>query len=191
MKKVILFSLSFLFYVMSLSAQVTVDEPLPSGNVVIFDSFEHGNYWIWGGFDWFQYDNIMASAGANVSLDWSTEGRHSLECILEDEPKGQCNSANWFFDGIQDFSGAKYIAVDVYNPVGFDFELFFVIQTTKDWNWNQTATCLIPPGKHTIVYDVTSFENLQDVRRIAFMLEHLVGKQIPSHFYIDNIRFIK
>ena len=76
------------------SAFAQVDTDLPKGQVSVFDGFENGNYWIWAGFDYDQYGPHKISNGANLSMDWASEGRHSLELTMEAMGPGSSKSAS-------------------------------------------------------------------------------------------------
>ncbi|MCR4735885.1 MAG: hypothetical protein K5829_12870 [Treponema sp.] len=189
MKK-IFFALLILFSI-SFGAFAQVDVELPKGQVVLFDGFENGNYWIWAGFDWDQYGSHKFSTGANISMDWASEGRHSLELTMDAIPEDSSKSAVWFYDGTNDLTGAKYFVVDIYNPEDYTYNIGAVVQATDSWNWCAAPHYNIPKGKHTVVFDFTQYEDkMNDVRRITITHDWIA---IPkeSHIYIDNIRYIK
>ncbi|MCR4631760.1 MAG: hypothetical protein K5786_09010 [Treponema sp.] len=176
----------------SFAAFAQVDEPLPKGSIVTFDGFENGNYWIWAGFDWDQYGAHKLSNGANISKDWASEGRHSLELTMEAMTPESSKSASWFYDGTNDLTGAKYIVVDYYNPEDYVYNITAVFQCTDSWKWCQGPTYQVAPGEHTVVYDMTAYtEFLSDVRRITLASDNWEVYPKESHIYIDNIRFIK
>lgn len=176
----------------SFAAFAQVDVELPSGTAVLFDGFENGNYWIWAGFDWDQYGTHKISTGANLSMDWSSEGRHSLELTMEAMGPESSKSAVWFYDGTNDLSGARYLVVDIYNPEDYTYNICAVLQATSSWNWCQAQTYSVPKGQHTVVYDISQYtEKLNDVRRISISSDNWEVYPKESHIYIDNIRFIK
>lgn len=180
------------FFTANLSAQV-VKQPLPDGRVEVFDGFEKGNYWIWGGSDWDKYGSHKYSSGANISKVWASEGKHSLECTMEEMP-GNLGwySAVWFYDGTNDLSGTKYIAIDLYNPTDYVFQIALVLQSTNDWKWQQAETYTLGKGEHTLVFDVQQFSaDLNDVRRINLSHGSWVSTNNEVEFYVDNIRLIK
>lgn len=190
MKKILLALCILLGCVYALSAQV--DAEIPKGNVVLFDGFENGNYWIWAGFDWDQYGVHKFSTGANISKDWSSEGRHSLELTMDPMPADSSKSAVWFYDGTNDMSGAKYLVIDFYNPENYVYNIAAVLQTTDSWKWCQTASYNIPKGKHTVVFDIRAYtDTLNDVRRVSVTHNGWQAVPVETHIYIDNIRFVK
>lgn len=191
MKKLIscLFLISTLFAV-SVFAQ---SAKLPDGRVEVFDGFENGNFWIWAGSDWDQYGTHKYSSGASISKAWASEGKHSLECTLEEMP-GNLGyySGAWFYDGTNDLTGTKYIAIDVYNPTDYYFNLALVLQTTDSWNWNQCETFDIHQGVQTLIFDVSAYsKELNDVKRINLSHGSWVSTNKEITFYVDNIRLIK
>ena len=188
----------FLFFMIMMFAAVfaafsQVDEELPKGDVVLFDGFEKGNYWIWAGFDYDQFGVHKVSNGANLSNEWASEGRHSLELTMEAMGAGMSKSASWFYDGTNDLSGTKYVVVDIYNPEDYTYNIYAVLQATNEWKWCQAAqSYLIPKGVHTVVYDFREFTGiLSDVRRISINSDNWIDLNKESHIYIDNIRLIK
>lgn len=175
------------------SAFAQVDTDLPKGQVVVFDGFENGNFWIWAGFDYDQFGVHKISNGANLSMDWASEGRHSLELTMEAMGPGSSKSASWFYDGTNDLSGTKYVAVDIYNPEDYTYYIYAVLQATNEWKWCQSAQgYTISKGVHTVIYDFREFTNiLDDVRRVSINCDNWAEYNKESHIYIDNIRLIK
>lgn len=190
MKKILVFLSVFLISALAMFAQV--DEALPEGLVELFDGFEKGNYWIWAGFDWDQYGDHKISSGANISRDWASEGKHSLELTMEPMTADTTKSAIWFYDGTNNLAGTKYIVIDVYNPENYTYNLQAVVQCTDSWEWCSTPGYEIPKGKHTVFWDISKYaEYLHDVRRITVCNNSGQVLNRESHIYIDNIRLIK
>jgi len=191
MKKIILIALLIISAIPVFSQNST---ELPAGKVEIFDSFEHGNYWIWAGTDYDQYGYHKYSMGADITKDWATEGKHCLALRWEAVPKDtEWFDGIFFYDGNQDFTGTKYIVIDVYNPTPSTFYFCLVLQTTDSWKWNDCGGYTLTPGKQTLIFDVTGLapENLQDVRRINIQMMSENPLKVQSSVYIDNIRIIK
>ncbi len=175
-----------------ISAQVTKGE-LPEGTVTLIDGFENGNYWIWAGSDYDQWGTHKYSAGARISKKWASEGTHSLACKVEPMPgtTGWYDGL-WFYDGNQNFSGVKYIAVDVYNPMQEGILLSLILQVTDKWLWKQSDFFWISPGVRTVVFDVTKYDEFLDsVKRIQIQLGTNTAFKQYETFYIDNLRIIK
>ena len=190
MKKIFL-GLIIMLASSALFAQVDVE--LPKGSVELFDGFEKGNYWIWAGFDYDQWGSHKISTGANLSKDWASEGRHSLELTMEAMDAASSKSAVWFYDGTNDLSGTKYIAIDFYNPENYTYNILAVCQATNEWKWCQAAqNYMIKKGVHTVVFDFREYTQfLNDVHRISINMDNWIVYPKESHIYIDNIRLIK
>ena len=190
MKRFFVFIALMIFSSPALFAQL--DGGLPKGNVEVFDGFEKGNYWIWAGFDWDQYGTVKISTGANISKDWASEGSHSLEMTMDVMDASSTKSAIWFYDGTNDLSGSRYLAMDFYNPENYTYKIAVVIQATDSWKWCSLGSDSLPPGVHTMVFDLSEYaEMLGDVRRISVTSDNGQILMKESHFYVDNIRLIK
>jgi len=190
MKKLLVFLSIFLISTTSIFAQV--DAELPRGLVEVFDGFEKGNYWIWAGFDWDQYGDQKISSGANISRDWASEGKHSLELTMDAMTAESTKSAVWFYDGTNDLSGTKYLVMDIYNPEDYTYNIQAVVQATDSWKWCSTTAYSVPKGVHTVVWDITKYtEYLHDVRRISVYSNGWEVMNKESHIYVDNIRLVK
>ncbi|MCR5188877.1 MAG: hypothetical protein K6C97_08065 [Treponema sp.] len=190
MKKLLAFLSIFMIGSAFMFAQM--DQGLPKGTVELFDGFENGNYWIWAGFDWDQYGDIKISTGANLSRDWASEGKHSLELTMDALTEESGKSGVWFYDGTNDLSGSKYIAIDIYNPEDYTYSIQAVLQATDSWNWCGLPGYQVTPGVHTLVWDLSQYDDkLFDVRRISVYSSGWEVMDRESHIYVDNIRLIK
>ena len=186
--------LTFLSVLMLLTAGAIAqsDGKIPEGASFIFDGFEKGNYWIWAGFDWDQYGSVKNSTGANISRDWASEGKHSLEMTMDVMDRDSSKSGIWFYDGTNDLSGAKYLVMDFYNPEDYTYSINVVIQATNNWNWCSLDHYDLPKGQHTFVFDLSPYaDKLNDVRRISINNNSGGILLKESHIYVDNIRLIK
>lgn len=185
-----LFALIFINMFMTAVVFAQVDISIPKGAVQVIDNFENGNYWIWAGSDWDKYGGHKSSDGVSLSKKGITEGKYALEMMLE--PIGPGASATWFYDGGVDMTGGKYIVADFYNPNDITFVTCFVIQTTDNWEWNQTEMFNIYPGKHTVVFPVEHLnKNFNDVKRINICSFFYQTNDKSCSMYVDNIRLIK
>lgn len=185
-----LFSVLFINLFLAASLFAQVDVPVPEGEVQVIDDFENGNYWIWAGSDWDRYGGHKSSMGCNLSKQHRTEGKYSMELLLEPVKPGA--SANWFYDGSQDLSGGKYVVADFYNPGPITYVTCIVFQATDKWEWLQSEMFNIPPGQHTVVFDVEKLnEHFNDVRRITISSFFFQECKEDSSLFVDNIRLIK
>lgn len=189
MKKGII-ALIFINLFLSSAVFAQVDIPIPQGIIQVVDNFENGNYWIWAGSDWDKYGGHKSSCGATLSKQHVSEGKYSMELMLE--PINPGASATWFYDGDMNLAGAKYIVADFYNPGPITFVTAFVMQCTNNWNWNQSEMFNIPPGKHTVVFDVRNInKDFNDIKRINVTSYFYQENKDDTSLFIDNIRAIK
>ncbi len=163
---------------------------LPQGTSITVDDFEKGNYWIWAAFDWEVYGPSKLSTSARLSNQWSSQGRQSLECKMIESTPDSSTDGMYYMDYKWDFSGARYVVLDIYNPENKSFDLGIAMQMTKDWHWNETSNISVRPGVHTVVLDLSEYQDeLNLVLRINVCYRETTP--INGHFFIDNLRIIK
>lgn len=193
MKGTILFAV-FAFFLAALPAaaqDVIGDETeIPRGTAETLDNFEKGNYWIWAAFDWEQWGPEKLSTSARIANSWFSEGRHSLECRFKKSAPDSDHIGTYFMDYRWNFSGSKYVVLDVHNPEKDAFLLSIIFQTTDAWNWDETTTVEIAPGSHTLVFSLANFQkDLYLVNRVNICYHEKTP--MNGRFYVDNIRLIK
>ncbi len=159
---------------------------LPAGEVIELDNFEDGNYWEAIRDSWGDNDKSLT---ADLSADWGTAGENSLKCsfaaIADGEKAGfVCNAPLE-----TDWTGAKYIVLDVYNPNSYDLNMMAVVQSGDSWTWNQTEAVPVAPGKHVVTFDISNFQNLEIVQRMV--IYEAFTPVDAGAFYFDNYRIIK
>lgn len=163
---------------------------VPSGTVTVIDNFEKGNYWIWAAFDWEQYGPSKLSTSARVSNRWASEGHQSLECKMIKSTPDSGTDGMYYMDHRWDFSGARYIVLDVHNPENSTFTLGIALQVTDNWRWKELTNVSVRPGTHTVVLDLSEYaEELYQVMRINICYREDVP--MNGRFYVDNLRIIK
>ena len=163
---------------------------IPQGTVSILDNFEKGNYWIWAAFDWEFWGPPKLSTSARLSSHWASEGRQSLECKVAKSTPDSDLSGMFYMDFQWNFSGTKYVVLDIYNPENTSFEFSMAFQTSEAWKWNETRTVLVEPGAHTVVLSVQDFmSELSLVYRVNLCYKETTP--MNGRFFVDNIRFIK
>ncbi len=163
---------------------------VPQGTVITVDDFEKGNYWIWAGFDWEQWGPSKLSTSARISNQWASQGKHSLECKFIASTPESDKDGMYFMDYTWDYSGAKYLVVDIYNPENKSFEFGIAFQATENWKWCEGTNVIITPGKHTVVISLDEFKDvLNVVKRINICYRE--KNRMKGRFYIDNLRLIK
>jgi hypothetical protein len=173
-----------------------VEPVLPSTEMTVLDDLSDGNYWQAVGDSWDKWGTHNLSLSVELSdtvfKGWPTIGTQSLDCVMEAAPASSSKQACWFCDSLAntDWTGTKYVAMDIYNPEKFEFALSFVIQATNAWTWCQSDTVKVPSGRHMVLFDVSKFgdSNLADVKRAIFQS---INENPGGHFYAGNIRLYK
>ena len=159
---------------------------MPIGNYVCMEDFEDGNYWMPVGNSWNDGDT---SIDDETIQEWGTSGPTSLKCIYTTN-HAEFEKAGFYCDAPleSDWTGAKYVVLDVNNPNEYDITIDIVLQTGDDWTWNQAEAQVCPPGIHTLVFDIS---NAKDLNAIARMIVYLFGTPEDSgFFYFDNYRVV-
>ena len=96
----------------------------------------------------------------------------------------------YYMDHRWDFSGARYIVLDVHNPENSTFTLGIALQVTDNWRWKELTNVSVRPGTHTVVLDLSEYaEELYQVMRINICYREDVP--MNGRFYVDNLRIIK
>lgn len=159
---------------------------LPIGQYVLMDDFESGNYWdavrnSWGDGD--------TSIDVQDTEEWGTEGPTSLKCVYTTK-HASFEKAGFYCEAPleSDWTGAKYVVIDINNPNEYDISIDIVIQSGDEWTWNQAEPQVCPPGVHTLVFDVTKAQNTYSIGR---MIVYLFGTpEDEGFFYFDNYRVV-
>jgi hypothetical protein len=186
---------------------------LPDGQATLLDGFEDGNYWQAVGDTWDKWGQHNLSLEANTYDQWATEGTTSGEWVFDKIPlKGSPEwkaakiadtgtpQATFFCDNlaIKDWTGVKYIVLDINNPNKDVIRLEFCSQTTDNWNWTQTKPKDVQPGVSTVVFDlskdldgVAAIPGMDQMKRAMFTVVGIGEDGIDGKFYVDNIRIIQ
>ena len=168
-------------------AAETFDENgLPVGEYVCMEDFEDGNYWMPVGNSWNDGDT---SIDDETTEEWGTSGPTSLKCIYTTK-HAEFEKAGFYCDAPleSDWTGAKYVVIDVYNPNEYDISIDVVLQTGDNWTWNQAEPQICPPGIHSLVFDISK---AKDKEAIGRMIVYLFGTPEDSgFFFFDNYRVV-
>lgn len=159
---------------------------LPIGEYVCMEDFEDGNYWMPVGSSWNDGDT---SIDDETTEEWGTAGPTSLKCLYTTN-HAEFEKAGFYCDAPleSDWTGAKYVVVDVNNPNDYDITIDIVLQTGDNWGWNQAEAQVCPPGVHTLVFDISK---ASDTDQIIRMIVYLFGTPEDSgYFYFDNYRVV-
>ena len=165
----------------------TFDENgLPIGQYVCMEDFEDGNYWMAVGNSWNDGDT---SIDDETTEEWGTSGPTSLKCIYTTK-HAEFEKAGFYCDAPleSDWTDAKYVVIDVFNPNEYDISIALVLQTGDNWTWNQTEAAICPPGIHSLVFDISKTEDKDAIGR---MIVYLFGTPEESGcFFFDNYRVV-
>lgn len=175
---------------------------IPDGEVVALDTFEEGNFWSAVGDSWDQWGAHNWSIDADVTEEWKSEGDYGAYWEWDVNLGPPSNQATFFCDQLveTDWSGVIAIVIDINNNGEGAVDIQFNSQTTDGWSWSQSATQVIPPGIHTVVFDLTkdlvdgsntaieAIPGMDDFKRAMFTV---VKSEGPTRILVDNIRLIK
>ncbi len=192
MKKHIVYALCLAIWATAAQAADIIgdSDSIPAGASTVIDDFERGNYWIWAAFDWELYGPAKLSTSARISNRWAAGGKQSLECKMMPSYPDSATDGMYYMDYHWDFSGARYMVIDINNPEEQDFSISLALQTTDDWKWDELTTVRITPGTHTVVFDLSEYAaDLFLVRRINICYREI--EPLEGHFFVDNLRIIR
>lgn len=159
---------------------------LPIGNYVLMEDFEDGNYWMPVGSSW---DDGDLSIDDETTEEWGTNGPTSLKCLYKTN-HGEFEKSGYYCDAPleTDWTGAKYLLIDVNNPNDYDISIDIVLQTGENWEWNQAEPQVCSTGISTLVFDISSFTNKEYIAR---MIVYLFGTPDDNgYFFFDNLRVV-
>jgi hypothetical protein len=181
-----------------------VQAALPAGDVLLLDNFEDGNYWVAVKDSWDQWGAHNLSLEAELYEKWGTDGPTSGDWVFDKIPAAG-GQATFYCDQLieTNWTGAKYIVIDINNPQAEALTICFSCQTTDGWKWTQTKTLEAPPGISTLVFDLTkdlldgsntpvkAIDGIDQMKRAMFNVVKYGKNGGSGRFYVDNIRLIK
>lgn len=163
-----------------------VEMEIPEGEEIVMDDFEDGLYWDKTGWP---ADFV---SGVSLSTDWGSNGKTSLKVTYAEQPGGDKGTVTCTSPLETDWSGAKYVVLDVGNKSNDPIDLVLVLQTGETWIWTQTDPVRCGPGIHSLVFDISSFPNLEIIDQMFVFIVNWNNDTSPSgEFYLDNYRVIK
>lgn len=163
-----------------------VEMTIPEGEVIVMDDFEDGLYW-----DKTGWPNDFV-AGVTLSSDWGSNGPNSLKVTYSEQPGGDKGTITCTSPLETDWTGAKYVVLDIGNASNAPVDLVVVLQTGETWTWTQTDPIRCPAGIHSLVFDISNFPNLEIIDQMFICCVNWEGDTSPSgSFYLDNYRIIK
>ncbi len=163
-----------------------VEMEIPEGEEIVMDDFEDGLYW-----DKTGWPSDFVS-GVSLSTDWGSNGKTSLKVTYAEQPGGDKGTVTCTSPLETDWSGAKYVVLDVGNKSNDPIDLVLVLQTGENWTWTQTDPVRCGPGIHSLVFDISSFPSLEIIDQMFVCIVNWNEDTSPSgEFYLDNYRVIK
>ena len=176
-----------------------INNPDPTGNVELLDSFEEGNYWQAVGDTWDQWGAHNLSLTADTTDKWASEGTTSGEWTFDVAGPDSSKQACFFCDALVDvdWTGAKYIYCDINNESNQVIQIGVAVQASDAWAWSQTDTVEIAPGvnKNVMIDLVTNvgstkagIDGAEMIKRGIFQV---MGENKGGTILIDNIRLVR
>lgn len=163
-----------------------VEMEIPEGEEIVMDDFEDGLYWDktgWAG------DFV---SGVSLSEDWGSNGKTSLKVTYAEQHGGDKGTITCTSPLETDWTGARYVVLDIGNKSNDPIDLVLVLQTGETWTWTQTDPVRCVPGIHSIVFDISSFPSLELIDQMFICIVNWNEDTSPSgEFYLDNYRVIK
>ncbi len=172
---------------------VTVQE-MPAGEVSSLDSFEEGNFWLAVGDSWDQWGAHNLSLEADTTEDWSTDGTTSAVWTYDIATADTSKQASFYTNSLveTDWTGVKYLVVDVYNPNDYALQLKGNVQNGVDWAWSSSEKVEVPAGSivQNLTFDFTT-NGIAFAEQIACCIIDVCEENPGGTFYIDNIRIVR
>lgn len=163
-----------------------VEMEIPEGEEIVMDDFEDGLYW-----DKTGWPNDFVT-GVSLSTDWGSNGGTSLKVNYAEQPEGDKGTITCTSPLETDWTGAKYVVLDIGNKSNDPIDVVLVLQTGETWIWTQTDPVRCGPGIHSLVFDISAFPNLEIIDQMFICIVNWNEDTSPSgEFYLDNYRVIK
>lgn len=179
-------------------ADVAAAEPkevvVPEGEVIMIDDFEDGLFW-----------ELDSTVPDGLDMDLTSEkgvvsGDNAVYFMFKETGWALFTTRQLM---VSDWTGANYIAFDVYNDGTQPVEMGICIMDGNNWEWQQTPSVVIQPGKTTFVSGLTdgTFRTSRDggadipapngAENIAFLAICVHKAVETTTVYIDDVRLIK
>lgn len=166
---------------------------LPEGRVEMLDDFEEGLFW-----------ELDSTAPGGLDIDLASDkgvisGDNSLLFMFKETDWAVVSTRQ---AAVTDWTGARYIAFDVFNDSEEAVEMGVCIMDGNNWEWQQTPAILVEPGQQTFVAALTdgtflsSAGGLHEISapkgaaNIAFVAIVVHKSSETTSVYIDDVRLI-
>ena len=161
---------------------------MPETEMYLLEDFEDGNYWYAVSDTWDTWGIHNLSLNAELSKTWKSSGEYSLKCTMDAALPDTSKQGSWCgTPSDQNLSGYKMIAVDIYNPETFDYELNIAFQNKLDWKWEETKSLIVPTGSHTALFDI-SHMNEEYMKNVFVYMIQSINEHDAGTIYFDNFR---
>lgn len=167
---------------------------VPAGEVIVLDSFEDGQFWE---LDTSVKDGLLAEISTEKGV---VDGSSSLAFMFK--------ACNWAVVKtnmleVNDWTGARYFVFDVLNDSDKPVDMGMCLMDGDNWEWQQTPSITIQPGKQTFVAGLTdgtftstkggvhSVPAPNGAANVAFCAIVVHKSEQDTTVYIDNVRLIK
>lgn len=172
---------------------VTVENAMPEGEVTLLDGFEEGNFWLAVGDSWDQWGSHNLSLEAEDTTEWFSEGTTGAIWTYDIATENTSCQASFYTNSLieTDWTGVKYLVLDVYNPNPETIGMKASTQNGVDWVWSSTDDVEIPSGiTKNVCFDFT-VHGIGEAQQIACCIIDVTGENKGGFIYVDNIRIVR
>ena len=172
-------------------AVACINNPAPTGDVLLLDSFEEGNYWQAVGDTWDQWGAHNLSLEAETTENYATDGTTGAAWTFDEATADTSKQATFFCDALVevDWSAYKYAYIDVKNTNTEPIELQLAVQATDGWTWYQTESQKMGIGENkNVKFDLSFITKPEDATLIKRGMFNVVGENKGGTILGDNIR---
>lgn len=180
-----------------------INNPDPTGEIVLLDGFEEGMFWQAVGDSWDQWGSHNLSLDIDTTTDWATEGETAG--VFEFDIAGPDTSCQATFPCYSledtDITIYKEVVMDINNVSDTPLQVNFAIQDNQEWQWSKTETFTIGKGVNknvtfSLVNNITDgsdkpIDALIHGDSVACIMFQVVGENEGGQVYIDNVRYVK
>ncbi len=166
---------------------------VPEGRIEMLDDFEEGLFW-----------ELDTTAPDGLDIDLTSDngvvsGDNALLFMFKETDWAVVSTRQ---PALTDWTDARYLAFDVYNDGSEAVEMGICLMDGDNWEWQQSPSILIEPGKQTFVAGLTDGTFLTSAgglhaipapngaENIAFLAIVVHKSSETTTVYIDDVRLI-
>lgn len=181
-----------------------INNPDPTGQVELLDSFEEGNYWLAVGDTWDQWGSHNLSLVADTTDKWATDGTTAGEWQFDTHATGTSQQSCFFCDNLvdNDWTGAKAVVCDINNINAEPIKINLAVQAGDGWAWSQTAQDVVlgVGVNKNVTFDLVNgvldssnnpIAGIVNPELIHRGIIEVIGENKGGTIYIDNIRLVR